>query len=821
MSGPISNRVQVQKYRVSNQPVSVDTNATNGAQIGVNLWDASGNLITQAQWNALSSASSSAATFNGTTDDVNEGQWNLYFTIPRAQDAVGAILQNSANVTLSYVSHTSIKADLTTVTVGSGGTLQKYGFDAYGRLNAQSAATTDNLAEGTTNLYFTNRRAQDAIGSIVANSANVTLTYVGGTSLTADLTNVTTTTGGTLQATAFDAKGRLIQNQAITWSTSGLVSLTYTSSSNTVAASMNAISASTLLGNPSASSAAPTTVTIGSGLNLSTGGVLSATGGAGTVTSVGFSAPTQFTVSGSPITGSGMITLAWANASANQFLAGPTSGASAAPTIRSLVNADIPPNLTLSSLTTASLTSTGGASFTGNAVTNIPGNFSRAAWGTAGAIFESVGGGTVTDTSTAASTTVSTVTVTNAFGGGTYAASNTGVTYTNAATLYIGGVPVAGTNVTITNAWALYIASGAIRFGSTTATYAAVQNGGYLAKWDAGAYINSGSGGGTLQIGSTGSGANLLSLVNSGGTSEWLCDSSGNVTQSGNISASTVFSNSHNSTYGSQGGSLAWNQSAGQGEMDFINNQGGGAGGFYWYNTSGAGTSLSRVATLDGSGNFASIGTVNGLSLSNNTISTTSSGITIQTTNGSGSINIEPTGGTAAGCGFTTNGFHPLSDNSISCGNSTQRWSSVWAVTGTIQTSDATEKTSLRTLTDAELAAGADVANNIGIFQWLDAIAKKGEDKARLHTGVLAQQVRDIFASHGLDAHRYGLFCYDQWDATEAVTETDDEGNTPVITSASPSGERYGVRYDELHAFLCACFHQRLLKLEKALSASS
>ncbi|HKV00991.1 MAG TPA: hypothetical protein VJQ26_02635, partial [Ktedonobacteraceae bacterium] len=103
--------VQVQKYRVSNQPVTVDTNATQGAQIGVNLWDGSGKLITQAAWNALSSGSSSA-TFSGTTDDVNEGQWNLYFTNRRAQDAVGSILQSPGSVNLIYVAGTSISADI-------------------------------------------------------------------------------------------------------------------------------------------------------------------------------------------------------------------------------------------------------------------------------------------------------------------------------------------------------------------------------------------------------------------------------------------------------------------------------------------------------------------------------------------------------------------------------------------------------------------------------------------------------------------------------------------------------------------------------------
>jgi hypothetical protein len=63
----------------------------------------------------------------------------------------------------------------------------------------------------------------------------------------------------------------------------------------------------------------------------------------GTVTSVGLSAPSQFTVTGSPVTGAGTLTLAWASQTANTVLAGPTSGAAAAPTFRALVGADIPP----------------------------------------------------------------------------------------------------------------------------------------------------------------------------------------------------------------------------------------------------------------------------------------------------------------------------------------------------------------------------------------------------------------------------------------------------------------------------------------------
>lgn len=66
-----------------------------------------------------------------------------------------------------------------------------------------------------------------------------------------------------------------------------------------------------------------------------------ATANTGTVTSVALSLPAQFSVSGSPITTNGTLTAAWANQSANQVLAGPTTG-SAVPAFRALVAADIP-----------------------------------------------------------------------------------------------------------------------------------------------------------------------------------------------------------------------------------------------------------------------------------------------------------------------------------------------------------------------------------------------------------------------------------------------------------------------------------------------
>ena len=64
--------------------------------------------------------------------------------------------------------------------------------------------------------------------------------------------------------------------------------------------------------------------------------------GTGTVTSVGLALPGIFTISGSPVTAAGTLTGTLATQVKNLVWAGPSTGANAAPTFRSLVGADLP-----------------------------------------------------------------------------------------------------------------------------------------------------------------------------------------------------------------------------------------------------------------------------------------------------------------------------------------------------------------------------------------------------------------------------------------------------------------------------------------------
>jgi hypothetical protein len=147
-------------------------------------------------------------------------------------------------------------------------------------------------------------------------------------------------------------------------------------------------------------------------------------------------------------------------------------------------------------------------------------------------------------------------------------------------------------------------------------------------------------------------------------------------------------------------------------------------------------------------------------------------------TDGESSAYIRNTAG--AGYRAMTDRFIPLADGTQYLGDSSHRWNTVYATTGTINTSDASQKQQIRALTDAERAVAARLKSLIRAFKFNNAVAAKG-DAARIHVGIVAQEVKAAFHVEGLDAEQYGMFCSD----------TLEDGS-----------KRLGVRYDELLAFI-------------------
>jgi hypothetical protein len=170
-----------------------------------------------------------------------------------------------------------------------------------------------------------------------------------------------------------------------------------------------------------------------------------------------------------------------------------------------------------------------------------------------------------------------------------------------------------------------------------------------------------------------------------------------------------------------------------------------------------------------------------------------------------------------------------ISDNLLNLGETYGRFAVIYAGTGSINTSDRNEKQDIDVMSEAETRVAVACKGLMRKFRWKDAVAEKGDD-ARIHFGIIAQDLQDAFAAEGLDASRYAMFCSDTWwetqtdvSAVEAVAEVlDEEGN--VVTEAVEAKEAYirtdhydtlekapegatertrlGVRYSELLAFI-------------------
>lgn len=119
--------------------------------------------------------------------------------------------------------------------------------------------------------------------------------------------------------------------------------------------------------------------------------------------------------------------------------------------------------------------------------------------------------------------------------------------------------------------------------------------------------------------------------------------------------------------------------------------------------------------------------------------------------------------------------FQPAMDNARTLGSSLRRWTTVFAVNGTIVTSDGRYK-DIFDIDGAELAAGLELASKMVKFRWKND--QDLDDKFRF--GVIAQEVMLVLEKHGLNPLDYAMVVYDE----EADT--------------------FGVNYGELSCFCIA-----------------
>lgn len=192
----------------------------------------------------------------------------------------------------------------------------------------------------------------------------------------------------------------------------------------------------------------------------------------------------------------------------------------------------------------------------------------------------------------------------------------------------------------------------------------------------------------------------------------------------------------------------------------------------------------------------------------------------------------------------------PAADGTYSLGTPSGRWSQVFASNSVIGTSDETHKTRPRADTPAETDAYYEIGQLPGVWQWLEKYMVEGDD-ARLHSGPTVQAAIAVMDKYGLDWREYSAFCYDEWDAQDAIIETwddewevipgtpaelDEEGNvvveavpetrtliraagSNVIQEAREAGNVYAFRKEELLFWISRATIAKQQDIEKRLAA--
>ena len=188
-------------------------------------------------------------------------------------------------------------------------------------------------------------------------------------------------------------------------------------------------------------------------------------------------------------------------------------------------------------------------------------------------------------------------------------------------------------------------------------------------------------------------------------------------------------------------------------------------------------------------------------------------------------------------CVIDAGNVTPGTDDVQDLGSASLRWDDIYATNTTIQSSDRELKQDIEELSEAETRVAQACKGLLRKYRWKSSVEEKG-DEARIHFGIMAQDLEAAFAAEGLDAGRYGMFVKNTWwtadrvipavEAMEAVEAVyDEEGNevSPAVEAVEAQPEKTvtdifnnsedapegatevtqrGVRYSELLAFIIA-----------------
>lgn len=176
---------------------------------------------------------------------------------------------------------------------------------------------------------------------------------------------------------------------------------------------------------------------------------------------------------------------------------------------------------------------------------------------------------------------------------------------------------------------------------------------------------------------------------------------------------------------------------------------------------------------------------------------------------------------------FNADNYSPSKTSDL--GSATFQWKDLYLQNSPTVSSDRRLKQDFSAVPEAVFKAWEKV--NFCQYKFKEAVEKKG-DEARLHVGLVAQEILEAFEAQGLDATKYGIVCHDSWEDQYQDVEV---GTKPpilnekgeVIKPEEPimerqlikkAGDLWTVRYEEALALEAAYQRWKLQKIEAALA---
>ncbi len=174
--------------------------------------------------------------------------------------------------------------------------------------------------------------------------------------------------------------------------------------------------------------------------------------------------------------------------------------------------------------------------------------------------------------------------------------------------------------------------------------------------------------------------------------------------------------------------------------------------------------------------------------------------------------------GNSSGTFIDKTALKPSKDNEMNLGTPSLRFKQIYSVTGLINTSDRNAKKDIKPISDKVLDAWSEVGYSQ--YRFIDKVEPKNM-QARIHFGIIAQEIKVAFERHGLNAFDYGILYYDEWnDIYEEITEEKTPLTLPIKKKEKvrSSGKLYSIRPDECLMLEAALMRRTNKQLEARIA---